>query len=288
MACVKSFTSGKHHAVFVQGCSICMVLTDKQQFLDCIHYDEGGEYYARYNGLTLRSVFQPIFDKQHQVVGAEALVRIFTQHHTQIRPDLFFHSETFADDDKLNVERLSRAIHIRNFSLSSYRDTRLFLNVLPVAGEQFAYCDISSTLLATRLAELNIPHHRVVMELVEIESGDEGMLQMATEKLVANGFQIAIDDFGCKASTPERVAMLRPNIIKLDRQLLLDFMAGDCCGLLAGVQLAQKTGAHTVVEGIETAEQLAAMQKLDINMYQGYYLALPEGIAQTAKVANAN
>lgn len=52
-----------------------MVLTDKQQFLDCIHYDEGGEYYARYNGLTLRSVFQPIFDKQHQVVGAEALVR---------------------------------------------------------------------------------------------------------------------------------------------------------------------------------------------------------------------
>lgn len=34
--------------------------------------------------------------------------------------------------------------------------------------------------------------------------------------------------------------MLRPNIIKLDRQLLLDFMAGDCCGLLAGVQLAQK------------------------------------------------
>lgn len=132
MACVKSLTSGKHHAVFVQGCSICMVLTDKQQFLDCIHYDEGGEYYARYNGLTLRSVFQPIFDKQHQVVGAEALVRIFTQHHTQIRPDLFFHSETFADDDKLNVERLSRAIHIRNFSLSPYRDTRLFLNVLPV------------------------------------------------------------------------------------------------------------------------------------------------------------
>lgn len=63
-----------------------------------------------------------------------------------------------------------------------------------------------------------------MMELVEIESGDEGMLQMATEKLVANGFQIAIDDFGCKASTPERVAMLRPNIIKLDRQLLLDFM----------------------------------------------------------------
>ncbi|CSA92390.1 diguanylate cyclase/phosphodiesterase domain 2 (EAL) [Vibrio cholerae] len=58
--------------------------------------------------------------------------------------------------------------------------------------------------------------------------------------------------------------------------------------MLAGVQLAQKTGAHTVVEGIETAEQLAAMQKLDINMYQGYYLALPEGIAQTAKVANAN
>ncbi|MGL4829688.1 MAG: EAL domain-containing protein [Vibrio sp.] len=265
-----------------------MVLNDKQQFLDCIHYDEDGEYFARYNNLTLRSVFQPIFDKQHQIVGAEALVRIFTQQHSQVRPDLFFHSDTFSDTDKLNVERLSRAIHVRNFSLSPYRETRLFLNVLPVAGEQFAYCDISSTLLATRLAELNIPHHRVVMELVEVESGNEEMLQVATEKLVANGFQIAIDDFGCKASTPARVAMLRPNIIKLDRQLLLDFMAGDCCGLLTGLQLANHTGASTVVEGIETAEQLAAMQKLGIHMYQGYYLALPEGIAQSTKVANAN
>ncbi|ENM5834890.1 EAL domain-containing protein [Vibrio metoecus] len=265
-----------------------MVLTDKQQFLDCIHYDEDGEYYAKYNGLTLRSVFQPIFDKQHQIVGAEALVRIFTQQHTQIRPDLFFHSDTFAAADKLNVERLSRAIHIRNFSLSPYRDARLFLNVLPVAGEQFAYCNISTTLLATRLAELAIPHQRIVMELVEVESGDENMLQIATERLAASGFQIAIDDFGCKASTPARVAMLRPNIIKLDRQLLLDFMAGNCCGLLAGLQLANSTGAHTVVEGIETAEQLAAMQKLNVHMYQGYYLALPEGIAQSAKVANAH
>ncbi|TXY21963.1 EAL domain-containing protein [Vibrio mimicus] len=281
-------TSGKHCAVLTQGCSICMVLTDKQQFLDCIHYDEDGEYFARYNEFTLRSVFQPIFDKQHQIVGAEALVRIFTPQHSQIRPDIFFHSDTFSDNDKLNVERLSRAIHIRNFNLSPYRDSRLFLNVLPVAGEQFAYCDISTTLLATRLAELNIPHQRIVMELVEVESGDENMLQVATERLAANGFQIAIDDFGCKASTPARVAMLCPNIIKFDRQLLLDFMAGDCCGLLAGLKLANNTGAHTVVEGIETAEQLAAMQKLDIHMYQGYYLALPEGIAQTVKVVNAN
>ncbi|MDE1515388.1 EAL domain-containing protein [Vibrio sp. dsl-7] len=265
-----------------------MVLTDKRLVLDSIYYDEDGEYYARYNGLTLRSVFQPIFDKQHQVVGAEALVRIYTQQRTQIRPDLFFHSDAFAVEDKLNVERLSRAIHIRNFNLSVYRDTRLFLNLLPIAGEQFADGNISTSQLAIQLAKLNIPHQRVVMELLEVESSDEQRLQIATAQLAASGFQIAIDDFGCRASTPARVAMLRPNIIKLDRQLLLDYMVGNCTGLLTGLQLARSSGADTVVEGIETAEQLAAMRKLNIHMYQGYYLGLPEGIAQAAQVANTN
>lgn len=265
-----------------------MILTDKQDFLDCLHYDESGEYYAKYKTYTLRSVFQPIFDKHNHIVGVEALVRIFTPQNTQIRPDIFFHSETFAAIDKLNVERLSRVIHIRNFSLSPYSEKRLFLNVLPLAGESFANCTISTTLLAQRLAELNICHHKVVMELVELESSNEQVLQLATEKLLESGFQIAIDDFGCGASTPERVAMLRPNIIKLDRQLLLDYMVGNSCGLLKGLELARNNGALTVIEGIETAEQLAAMKKLDIHMYQGYFLALPEAIAQSAKVASAN
>ncbi|MGL5430619.1 MAG: EAL domain-containing protein [Vibrio sp.] len=273
-------STGKCYAVLAKD----TVLTDKRQVLDSIYYDENGEYYARYNGLTLRSVFQPIFDKQHQVVGAEALVRIFTQRRTQIRPDLFFHSYAFAADDKLNVERLSRAIHIRNFSLSAYRDTRLFLNVLPIAGEQFADGNISTTPFVIQLAKLNIPHQRVVMELVEVGSSDEQRLQVATAQLAASGFKIAIDDFGCRASTPARVAMLRPNIIKLDR----DYMVGNCTGLLTGLQLARSSGADTVVEGIETAEQLAAMHKLNIHMYQSYYLGLPEGIAQAAQVANTN
>ena len=103
-----------------------MILTSRHQFDQCIKYDDCGEYVARYKELTLRSVFQPIFSKTEQVVGAEALVRIYTHGQRQIRPDLFFHTKNYNFVDQLNVELLSRAIHIRNFAISPTEQTICF------------------------------------------------------------------------------------------------------------------------------------------------------------------
>ncbi|MCG6299617.1 EAL domain-containing protein, partial [Vibrio vulnificus] len=96
-----------------------------------IFSEQGGQFVSRYKEMTLRSVFQPIYKKDLTVVGLEALVRIQCDDGSIIRPDHFFHSDEISPIDKLNVERLSRIMHIRNFAQSSYRDKKLFLNVLP-------------------------------------------------------------------------------------------------------------------------------------------------------------
>ncbi|TFH92463.1 EAL domain-containing protein [Vibrio ouci] len=253
-----------------------MILSTQQQFVDCLSINEHFQYVGQYKELTLHSVFQPIFNPDNQIIGVEALVRIQHAQNGCVRPDVFFHSDETCFDDKINVERLSRVIHIRNFARSKLRHLKLFLNVLPSAGEYLALENIDTSLLAQRLRALGISNNQLVMEVVELEADNEQSLANAMKKLNDSQFNIAVDDFGIDASNRERVERLKPNILKIDRSLMLSYMDGDQFALLSGLKLAQKLGSLIVVEGIETEEQLTAMRSLNVDMYQGYHLAMPE------------
>ena len=253
-----------------------MILSTKQQFVDCLSMNEDSQYIAIYKSLTLRSVYQPIFDADDNIIGVEALVRIDDAIKGSIRPDQFFQNSQVDFDDKINVERLSRVIHIRNFARSQYRHLKLFLNVLPSAGEYFALENIDSSLLTQRLKALNIENSQLVMEVVELDASNEDNLKLAMEKLSECDFNIAVDDFGVNASNRHRVERLKPDIVKLDRSILISYMTGDQFPLLSAVKLAKNLGAKVVVEGIETQQHLDAMRSLNIDLYQGYFLALPE------------
>ncbi|MCL9776611.1 EAL domain-containing protein [Vibrio methylphosphonaticus] len=252
-----------------------MLLTDKHQFTQRIKIDHTGCYVATYKDLILKSVFQPIFCQAGKIIGMEALVRLYGQDNQPIPPNLFFQNKEVPLSDQLNVDRLSRVIHIRNFSMSEYRERLLFLNFLPISSERLAAEGLQSSLLMSRLKALQIDCKRVVVELVELTAFSPKTLASATKHLSEAEFLIAIDDFGCKESNPERVASIRPNILKFDRQLLLDYIAGKQAPLIDGIALAKENGAKTVIEGIETDEQLAKMRSLDFDFYQGFHLAVP-------------
>ncbi len=255
-----------------------MILSERSEFISCIYVDDDMQFVADYKNLTLGSVYQPIFDSTMTQIGVEALVRIVDDKGNTVRPDEFFHSDATCNTDKINVERLSRVIHIRNFAQSDISHLHLFLNVLPNVGELFAVEDVSDSLLAKRLVELNLSSSQIVMELVELDAKCETNLKIAASSLVDNGFQIAIDDFGSNASTVSRVKLIAPHIIKIDRSLMLEFEQGNSEKIEVALSLAKKMNAKTVIEGIETPEQLNAMQDLGFDMYQGYHLAMPEKI----------
>lgn len=246
------------------------------QLLSCILKQVDGQYIAQYKQLTLRSVFQPIYQKDLSIIGLEALVRISNQDGIMIRPDQFFQSTTISTEDQINVERLSRLIHISNFGQSKFRNKKLFLNVLPKAAEMLAK-DISySNLLKQSIIEADLCREQIVMELVELDASDENFLYKATKELSDNGYLLAIDDYGIDASTIERVRCVKPNIIKIDRSLLLRYENGDFSCLMEALSLAKDIRSKTVIEGIETEHQLNLMKKLGFDMYQGYLLAMPQ------------
>ena len=246
------------------------------QLLSCISKQEDGQYIAKYNDLILKSVFQPIYSQNLSIVGLEALLRINSHNQGNITPSYFFQSDKISESCQINVERLSRLIHIRNFGQSEFNSHRLFLNVLPKAAELLAKENTNSHLLSQTILDAGLKHEQIVMELLELDASDESFLYKATRKLSEYGYQIAIDDYGINASTRERVKYVKPNIIKIDRSLLVQYEAGDSSGLLGALSLAEEMRSKTVIEGIETKQQLNLMQRLGFDMYQGYYLAMPE------------
>ncbi|EKO5168050.1 EAL domain-containing protein [Vibrio vulnificus] len=255
---------------------------------DHIFSDHGDQFVARYKQMTLRSVFQPIYKKDLSVVGLEALVRIQCSDGTVIRPDHFFHSEEIAPIDKLNVERLSRIMHIRNFARSSYRNKKLFLNVLPHAVERLALEELSYHFLLKTIREANLSPEQIVMELIEVKVNCEQELRYATHSLRRNGFLWAIDDFGIAASTQERTRNVLPNIIKLDRSLLQQYEQGDTLPLTSALAFAREMQSLTVIEGNETEQQLAKMKLLNLDMYQGYFLSMPHSLEQEHTFASVS
>lgn len=260
-----------------------MLLQSREGFETYLHQSDSGEYTATYHGIKLTSVYQPILDKNETTIGFEALLRLTEQNGLTIPPNVFFQSDDYSFEHKLNVERLSRTIHIRNFAAYSC-DQKLFLNVLPEAANLSLHHPFNNRLLANRLIELGLSPENIILEIVEHFCLHESKLKQAVENMKQRGFQIAIDDYGMDASCEARVSKLYPNILKMDRTLLLQYESGHTAPLLSAIKLAKTIQAKTIIEGIETKEQLNTVKKLDVDYFQGYYFGMPDKLPRAPSV----
>ncbi len=91
------------------------------------------------------------------------------------------------------------------------------------------------------------------------------------------GFGVAIDDAAAGYSSLQAIAELHPDYIKLDMSIVrnLDRNPIKQTILESIARLAQGINSKVVAEGVETAEELAMLIKLDIDYAQGYFLARP-------------
>jgi EAL domain-containing protein (putative c-di-GMP-specific phosphodiesterase class I) len=251
-------------------------LANTKNLKEHISYNKSGQCVGHYRGTQLQSVFQPIIDSNKNTIGYEALVRITTKSGQTLRPDLFFNAPSIPLLDKLNVDALSRAVHIYNFSKSNQNGHQLFLNMIPQSSLLCAEDKYVRQQLLELLDSTKIDANRVVVELLESKTCSNVRLSRATENLNQSGFTIAIDDYGVEYSTEERANNVKPAILKIDRSLLNQYFSGLKKPLLKAIQLAKNLNAKTVIEGIENKQQLNEMEDLGIDMFQGYYLAIPQ------------
>ena len=94
--------------------------------------------------------------------------------------------------------------------------------------------------------------------------------------LKALGLQIAIDDFGTGYSSLSYLRRLPVDKVKIDRSFITDLDRATGAALVHGiVELGRSLRLTSVAEGIETADQAAALTGFGCEFGQGYYFARP-------------
>jgi EAL domain-containing protein (putative c-di-GMP-specific phosphodiesterase class I) len=135
------------------------------------------------------------------------------------------------------------------------RDSTLGLRILSILGD---------TGLDPRRLELEITESALV--------SDAEAAQSIIDTLRAAGVRIALDDFGTGYATMSQLLALRFDKIKIDRSFI-DRIGQDPQSeviIRATIGLAKGLGLTTTAEGIETAEQLAALRADGCIEGQGY------------------
>ena len=114
--------------------------------------------------------------------------------------------------------------------------------------------------------------------MTEQRSASQETLYDFVAALKANGFRIAIDDYGADNSDINRVRELKPDIVKFDANWITQLMeSGAGLALLATmVSTFEQQGIRTLFEGLEEGWQLELAEKSGASMVQGFVLARPE------------
>ena len=229
-------------------------------------------------GYTLKSAFQPIFafcGSRLEIVAFEGLIRPFRDGRS-VSPGDFF--RCVPAGDRLHVETLTRTLHLLNAGTFLRPPAMLFVNFDPSVFIDRQLANAALRDMRLTLHEAGIDPRHVVCEVTEKRSASKQALCAFVEALRDHGFRIAVDDYGAEESDMERVAALRPHIVKFDARWIARLMDTRPGFALLKVMVGEFSarGIGIVFEGIEESRQLELAEKAGADMVQGFVLARPE------------
>lgn len=119
---------------------------------------------------------------------------------------------------------------------------------------------------------------RVIVEITEHEAvGDYARARLHLDGLRAAGARVAVDDVGAGFASLRHMRQLRPDVVKLDHSLTrgVEHDGAQRALVAALLRFAREVDVAVIGEGVETAEQAAALQELGVPAGQGWHLGVP-------------
>lgn len=218
------------------------------------------------------SVFQPVFSVLHRrVVGHEALMRRLDADGEQVPPLAAFGAA--GADDAFALDVACHRLHLSGAAAVMRDSEWLFLNVRPETLAVDAYPRI----LAATAREYALSPEQVVLEVLE-STADPRVLGAAIDMFRDEGFVIALDDFGAGQSNIDRIAHLAPDIVKIDRSLLVQATRSARIERMLPnlIALLHEAECLVIVEGVETQRELDHAAEWNADMVQGFFLGVPD------------
>lgn len=208
-------------------------------------------------------VFQPIVDLLNGTVFAyEALARCKTKG-LENPMVLFEHAS-----EQQQCGPLGR--RIRELATADCAEHPLFLNVHPH--------ELSDRFLVQPDDPIFGHEPGVYLEITESVPLSHHALVLGTIREVrGKGVGLVVDDLGAGYSNLRYIADLEPEIVKLDRGLIIQLHDDPRRARLVAsiVRLCGDLGARVVAEGVETPDELSAIVDAGVHYVQGYLLARP-------------
>ncbi|MBP6627800.1 MAG: EAL domain-containing response regulator [Kofleriaceae bacterium] len=212
-------------------------------------------------------VFQPIVScDRAEIVAYEVLMR--SRHSSLGRPDRMLAAAEQLERIIELGRTVRRALIAALPSLPGGVD--IFLNLHPQELDDPELYDPASPLAAYA--------SRLVLEITERAAvANPGEAVAKLRQLRALGYRIAVDDLGSGYASLSLVAELAPDVLKIDMSLVRGVHRDPTKQMLlrALIQLGTQMSVGTVIEGVETTDDLATVVDAGADLVQGYLFARP-------------
>lgn len=234
-----------------------------------------GAITSNYLGYRLASHFQPIYSlTHHRVVGHEALLRATSLATGEAVPPMALFATAAGDEARVILDRAALQQHLAAYAGKGANEW-LFLNMHPRSLASTDGPGIRE--IADALAAHAVRPEQVVIEVLESTLPDDADFDRRVDELRELGCLVSLDDFGAGHSNFDRVFRLRPEIVKLDRSVVVRAEVDAHARRIASqmVSLLHECGCLVLMEGIETDEGAYTALRCDVDFVQGYHFGRP-------------
>jgi len=219
--------------------------------------------------------FQPQFDQNGLLCGAEALIRWIHPHKGMIPPD-----------DFISIAEQSRVIHrLQDIILRKSCDLVNQLHELNICPEGFTVAiNISACQFDTNLKEslcYVLKEYDLSPEFFKLEI-TESMLMADVDRVIEKiktlknkGFRFSIDDFGTGYSSLAYLHSFPIDELKIDKSFVDQITKSGGAIVDAIVSLSESFDFKVVAEGVEEQSQLDILKQKNIDFFQGFLFARP-------------
>ena len=231
------------------------------------------DLYHALDGGELQLFFQPLVERDAQLIGFEALLRWMHPVHGLIPPAHFIPL----------AERSGLIVPIGEWVLrEACRNCVIWQNgprppgvAVNISALQLDLPDFADRVIAI-LHEFDLDPSRLTLELTEsvlLKEGARGRQHLAALRLA--GVRVALDDFGTGYSSLSYLVTLPADTIKLDRSFVSREFANAHAVIESVIEMAHRVGLRVVGEGVETRAQSERLLDMNCDEMQGYYFSPP-------------
>ncbi|HBX59471.1 MULTISPECIES: EAL domain-containing protein [unclassified Methylophaga] len=229
--------------------------------------------------------YQPKFDSDKNIIGAEALIRWKHSELGMISPAKFI---PIAEQSMLIVEIGRWVLEQTCELIKSF--TNLGIEPVPISvnisGVEFDRPDIVAN-VAEILKRTRVNPDFIEMELTEnVAIGNREACIERMHQLKALGLRLAMDDFGTGFSSLSYLQDLPLDVLKIDQHFIRELDTGINSQAIVRAILALGDGLHmqVIAEGVETESQLTFLQDHQCKFFQGFLFSRPIPAAELVKL----